>query len=274
MSQIQFGLPLNSPSTQSLLPVLDQYGKSMGFFPIASHTFTGAETTYALASGSVTITTVTLPPKIQNSSNISRVPQYMAAVYTPAQVSLKPWLGHTEFVSSAIPNNIGFYSWWSMPTSGWFQHFGEGVYLESFQFNMNKYVYAAPAGQGNPTVSNGALRWACTVNQQAFQTNSSFVDFNWVDLFAAAIKEKAGSVGQAVIPLSITTTANPAGGFFKASVVQAQGAQVTYPGGVQMFNTIRILRLADPTAGSYVFTFNVTDDQNNTTAVTLTLTVV
>jgi len=274
MSQIQFGLPLNNPSTQSLIPVLDQYGKSYGFFPIASHAFSGAETTYALASGSVAITTVTLPPKNTNSSNITRVSQYMAAVYTPAQVSLKPWIGHTEFVSSAIPNNIGFYSWWSMPTSGWFQHFGEGSYIESFQFNMNKYVYAAPAGQGNPTVGNGALRWACTVNQQAFQQNASFIDANWVDLFSAGIKTNPNATGQEVIPLSISTTGNPAGGYFKASVVQAQGAQVTYPGGAQMFNTIRILRLDDPPAGSYVFTFNVTDNQNNVTPVTLTLTVV
>jgi len=274
MSQIQFGLPLNNPSTQSLIPILDQYGKSYGFFPIASHEFTGAETTYALSTGDVTITTVTLPPKNTNSSNITRVSQYMAAVYTPAQVSLKPWIGFTEFVSSAIPNNIGFYSWWSMPTSGWFQHFGEGSFIESFQFNMNLYAYEAPAGQGNPTVSNGTLRWACTVNQQAFTTNSSFIDTNWVDLFNAGIKINPSAVGTEVIPLSITTTSNPAGGYFKASVVQAQGAQVTYPGGAQMFNTLRILRLQDPPAGTYDFTFEVTDDQNNTTAVTLTLTVV
>src|SRR5271167_1130585 len=109
MSMIQFGLPLTMPSTQTIIPILDQYGKAAGFFPITSTTFLGTETTYMLPDGTVDITTVTLPPKVQNNTNVSRVSQYMAAVYDPAQVSLAPWRGYKEFVDSTIPNNIGFY---------------------------------------------------------------------------------------------------------------------------------------------------------------------
>src|SRR5271156_1439604 len=137
MSMIEFGLPLTMPSTQTIIPILDQYGRAFGFFPITSTDFTGTETTYMLPDGSLEITTVTLPPKLQNNTNVSRVSQYMAAVYDPAQVALAPWRGYAEFVDSQKPNNIGFYSWWSMPPGNWFQHFGAGIFINSFEFGMN-----------------------------------------------------------------------------------------------------------------------------------------
>lgn len=276
MSAIQFGLPLNAPSKQTIIPILDHYGRAYGFFPIASHTFTGAETSYVLADGTVNITTVTLPPKLQNNTNVSRVSQYMAAVYTPAQVSLKPWRGFAEFVSSDNPGTIGFYSWWSMPPGNWFQHFGAGVFINSFEFGMSEYAYTPPAGQGNPTVGNAAatMTWSTVVNLAAFENQASFIDFSWTALFQTTLKNNPNySPGEQVIPLSITTTSNPAGGYFKASVVQSLGAQSILPGGGSLFNTVRILRLADPVAGSYVFGFNILDNLGNTTPVTLTLTV-
>jgi hypothetical protein len=277
MSMIQFGLPLLMPSTQTIIPILDTYGKAEGFFPITSTTFTGTETSYMLPDGPVAVTTVTLPPKVQNNTNVSRVSQYVAAVYDPAQVSLKPWLGYKEFVSSAIPNNIGFYSWWSMPPGNWFQHFGAGIFINSFEFGMNEYVYTAPTSQGAPTVGNpnATLTWSCTVDLAAFANNSaSFLDLNWLDLFNASLENNPNySPGQQIIPLSITTTSNPPGGYFKASIVQALGAQVTLPGGGQLFDSIRILRLMDPPAGTYDFSFNIEDNLGNTTPVTLTLTV-
>lgn len=273
---IQFGLPLAEPSTQTIIPILDQYGKSFGFFPITSTDFTGTEATFNLPDGPVEITTVTLPPLVQNNTNISRVDQYMAAVYTPAQVATAPWRGYAEFVDSQKPNNIGFYSWWSMPPGNWFQHFGQGIFLDSLQFGMNEYVYAAPPSQGAPTVGNpnATLTWSCTVSLEAFQANASFIDFQWIDLFEASLKNNPNySPGEQIIPLSITTTSNPPGGYFKASIVQALGAQVTLPGGGQMFNSIRILRLMDPVAGTYTFDFAITDNLGNTTPATLTLTV-
>jgi hypothetical protein len=274
MSKIQFGLPLTAPSTQTIIPILDTYGKAFGFFPIASFTFEGSETTYELPDGTVAITTVTLPPKVTNSYDMNPVSQYMAAVYSPLQTPLQPWLGFKEFVNAYSNQSVGYYSWWSMPTSGWLQHFGYGTFIESLKFNMDKYVYAAPAGQGAPTVTDATMRWATTSNLAAF-SSGSFIDFNWLQLFNATLQQTPGyTPGQEVIPLSISTVSNPAGGFFKASVVQAQGAQIIVPGGAAMFDTVRILRLADPTAGTYLFDFAVSDNLGNTTPVTLTLTVV
>jgi hypothetical protein len=124
-------------------------------------------------------------------------------------------------------------------------------------------------------VTNGTMRWACTSDLAAFSSNYSFIDANWWDLFNITLQQTPGySPGQEIIPLTLTVTSNPAGGFFKASVVQAQGSQVIVPGGGAVFNTIRILRLSDPTAGTYDFTFSVADNLGNTTPVTLTLTVV
>jgi len=273
---IQFGLPLTEPSTQTIIPILDTYGRAYGFFPVQSTTFQGTETSYNLPDGALAITTVTLPPKVQNNTNVSRISQYMAAVYDPVQVAAAPWRGYAEFVSSDVPQNIGYYSWWSMPPGNWFQHFGAGVFINSLEFGMNEYVYTAPAGQGAPTVgtSNATLTWNCTVDLISFQQQTSFIDFNWLDLFQTSLQDNPNySPGTQIIPLSITTTSNPAGGYFKASVVQALGAQVTLPGGAEMFNTIRILRLSDPVAGSYVFGFDIADNLGNTTPVTLTLTV-
>jgi hypothetical protein len=276
MSRIQFGLPLSAPSKQTIIPVLDQYGRAYGFFPIAETTFAGTETSVTLPNGPVAITTVTLPPKVQNNTNVSRVPEYMAAVYDPAQVALAPWRGQTVFVSSDVPQNIGFYSWWSMPPGNWFQHFGAGIFINSFEFGMNDYAYTPPPGQGNPGVGNSSavLTWNCSVNLAAFENQYSFIDFNWIDLFEASLKDNPNySPGSQVIPLSITTVSNPAAGYFKASVVQTLGAQSIVPGGGVLFNTVRILRLSDPVAGSYVFDFDITDNLGNTTPVTLTLTV-
>lgn len=276
MSMIQFGLPLTEPSTQTIIPILDQYGRSYGFFPVSSTVFQGTETSYALPDGPVEITTVTLPPKLQNNTNVSRVDQYMAAVYTPAQVSVAPWRGYAEFVSSDRPQNIGFYSWWSMPPGNWFQHFGAGIFINSFEYGMAEYVYEAPVGQGAPTVNNinATMTWSTVVDLAAFENQASFIDFNWLDEFQAALKVNPNySLGSQIIPLSITTVSNPAGGFFKASVVQALGSQSILPGGGVLFNTVRILRLADPTAGAYTFNFSIADNLGNTTPVTLTLTV-
>jgi hypothetical protein len=276
MSMIQFGLPLNEPSTQTIIPILDQYGRAYGFFPIQKTTFEGTETSFALSDGELAITTVLLPVGVKNNSNIPAVSEYMAAVYDPVQVPLAPWRGFTEFVSSDIPLGIGYTSWWSMPPGNWIQHFTAGIFLDSLVFNMASFAFTPPPGQGNPQVGNPAatFTWSTVVDLQAFQQQASFIDFQWIDLFEASLQQNPNfAPGEQIIPLSITTTSNPAGGFFKASVVQALGSQSILPGGGVLFNTIRILRLLDPVAGDYVFNFNILDNLGNTTPVTLTLTV-
>jgi hypothetical protein len=275
-SKIQFGLPLTQPSKQTILPIITAAARVVGFFPIAETTFTGTETTFALPDGSVPITTVTLPPK--NTSNIfdeGRVQQYMAAhwpegpgtlstalVTTPAYTDLKPWLGYKELVTGDIPNGLGYYSWWSMPEVHWLNHFGRGVFLESLVFNMDKYPYTAPPSPSNPTVTTPqTLRWACTADLTSFQQDCAFFDFSWTTLFQTQFPPDTTQEGAGLVPLSIATTSNPAGGFFKASVVQSQGQGIIGGGGV-VFNTVRILRLQDPTAGTYTFDFTISASQN------------
>lgn len=276
MSSIQYGLALAAPSKQTLLPVMLPSGKVYGFFPIASTTFTGAETTFALANGSVAITTVTLPPKV--STNIhgeNRVQQYMAAVFPTNTERTQPWRGYPELVPVDIPNDIGYYSWWSMPVTMWFNHFGKGAFLDSMTSGMANFVPSAADEQDPPTITTPkTLEWACTMNLQAFTEECAFFDFNWVALFNAVAQADPTAFGNGVIPLSISTVSNPATGEFKASVVQGHGGQTIVPGGGVQFNTVRILRLHDPEAGAYVFNFAVTDNLGQSVPAVLTLTIV
>jgi len=266
MSGIQFGLPLTQPSKQILLPIVLTSGKVVGFFPIAETTFAGTETTFALTEGPVPITTVTLPPKNNTGTyDENRVQQYMAAQWPEVDDSAMPWIGYTELVRPDIPNNIGYYSWWSMPTVMWFQHFGRGSYLDAMKFNLDKYVTAPPSPPGPPVVTTPqTLNWATSINVVAFGAQCSFFDFNWVDLFKTQFIEDPSQAGNTVIPLTLTVTSNPPGGYFKASTVSAQGSQVVVPGGGVQFNTVRILRLQDPPAATYTFNFSISANVNGT----------
>lgn len=279
MSGIQFGQPLAVPSKQTLLPIIESTGRVSGFFPIASTTFNGTETSFALASGDVTITTVTLPPKVMtNVNDEQRVEQWMGAFYDTTESPLEPWRGYSEWVDPTFPNTLGYYAWWSMPTIHIIKHFSNGAYIDSLIHNMGDYVNqnAAP-NNPPPDVTDGTIRWATVLNEQSFEQDCSFIDFNWITLFQAALLADPTQPGSTVVPLSISTVSNPPGGFFKASVLQGSGGQVILPGGGPVFNTIRILRLQDPPAGPYVFNFEVTSTRDNialTSPVTLTMTVV
>lgn len=269
-SKIQFGLPLNQPSTQTILPIVLTTGRVVGFFPITSTTFTGAETTFALSQGSVPITTVTLPPKnVHNVYDEERIQQYMAAswpegpgtlsntaVTSPAYSDLKPWLGYSELITGDNPNGLGYYSWWSMPEVHWINHFSRGVFIDSLIYSMTESAYVPSNPSAPPVTTPQTLRWATTVNLASFQLDCSFYDFNWVTLFQTAFPPDNTQTGNGVVPLTIAVASNPPGGFFKASVVQSQG-QMVLPGGGATFNTVRILRLADPTPGTYTFNFTI-----------------
>ncbi len=264
MSGIQFGLPLAQPSAQLILPIVLTSGAVKGFFPITSTTFQGTETSFTLSDGAVPITTVTLPPKNNTGTyDENRVSQYMAAQWPEVDDYAQPWRGYTELVSSDVPNTIGFYSWWSMPAVMWFQHFGRGSYLEAMKFNLDKYVTAPPSPPGPPVVTTPqTLNWATSLNAVAFSTNCAFFDFSWTSLFKTQFIEDPSQAGNTVIPLTISIVSNPAGGYFKASTVSAQGSQVVVPGGGVQFNTVRILRLQDPPVGTYTFTFAISANIN------------
>ena len=278
MSSNQYGLPFTAPSTQTLLPIIMPSGRIYGFFPITQTTFAGTETTFELTEGPVPITTVTLPPKVSNNTyDEGRITQYMAAQWPADEEEQEPWIGYSELVSVNVPNNIGYYSWWSMPVTMWFHHFGRGQLWNSLMFNLSKYV-TAPAGSPNPpdVTTPQTLYWATTQNLQAFSTECSFFDFNWVTLFETQYPADPSLQSNAAVPLSIATTSNPTGGFFKASVLTIQGSQVIIPGGGAVNNTVRILRLQDPVAGEYVFDFTITANIGGdvvTVPVVLTLTV-
>jgi hypothetical protein len=281
MSANQYGLPLNSPSVQTVLPIMTTSGNVVGFFPIARTTFQGTETTFTLTEGPVPITTVTLPPKnVTGVWDEQRVTQFMACQWPEVDDALEPWIGYTELVSSNIPNTLGFYSRWALTPTKMINFFGRGAYLDSLKFSMANFVNPGAASPENPNVTTPqALRWATTVNLAAFEQNCNFFDFNWATLFQAQFDPDPNvqNTGNAVIPLSISIASNPAGGFFKASVVTGQGGQTIYPGGGVVFNTVRILRLQDPPAGTYVFTFDVSMNNNGVvtqTTATLNLTVV
>lgn len=278
MSSNIYGAGLSQPSVQTILPVITESGRIMGFYPIAKTTFAGTETSFTLASHPsvpVPITSVQLPPKnAQNVNSEQRVEEYMAAMWPANQDGLKPWIGYSELVSANDPQYLGYYSRWSMPVVHIMHRFAYGAYLEGLFVNMNQTV-SVPSTPTPATPQNATISWATSQPVAAFQQECAYLDFNWVNLFQTnnVVTSQAG--GTQVIPVSITVTSNPAGGVFKASALQGIG-MTQVPGGAVQFNTIRILRLAQPTAGSYTFTFNVTANVNGavqTYPVTLTLTV-
>lgn len=279
MSQNQYGLPLSEPITQTVLPIVMPDGRVYGFFPIEATTFNGTETEFTLSQGQVPITTVTLAPKnFTNTYDEQRVEQYMAAQWPSDTEGVSPWRGYRELVTVDQPQNIGFYSWWSMPVVSIMKHFGRGILWDALMFNMDQTPFVQPTPEPPVVTTPQSLTWATSINAQAFASECAFIDFNWVNLFQAVFVSDSQE-GNGVVPMAITTTSNPAGGYFKASVVTgATVGQTIYPGGGAVFNTVRILRLQDPPAGTYTFNFNITYTLNGSNTMNvpaaLTLTVV
>lgn len=293
-SMVEFGLPFPSGVTtkQTILPILTAAGVVMGFFPITSTTFTGTETTFALASGTVPITTVMLPEKNTLSflDGQYRNEMYMAAMWPdpPTEANMTntghpvkfidfaPWRGYLEFVDGQNPRTLGYYSWWSMPAVKWFNHFGLGTYLNALTNDLDFPIPAPPSTNPPAPVTPQTLRWSCTANAESLLLDCAFFDFNWVKEFQLAFQPDPNQIGNGTIPMSISVVSNPAGGFFKASVVQGLGQSIIAGGGV-VFDTIRIMRLEDPTAANYTFDFSISTSINGATVsvpATLTLVVV
>jgi hypothetical protein len=288
-SMVQFGQPFPSGFTvkQTILPIITAAGVVVGFFPITSTTFTGTERTFALASGTVPITSVALPnlnsqPLLESYRN----ELYMAAmwpegtgalgpviVYPPdpnhagqtiQYRDLAPWRGYPEFVDGANPKTLGYYSWWSMPVTLWRHHFSKGTYLNALTNDLDFPIPAPPSTNPPTPVTPQTLRWSCTANAESMLIDCAYFDFNWVNEFQLAYQPDPDQTGNAVVPMSISVVSNPAGGFFKASVVQGLG-QTILAGGAVVYDTIRILRLADPTAGNYTFDFSISTSVNGAT---------
>jgi len=277
MSKVQFGLPLEEPSIQTVLPVVMPSGKIFGFFPIVETSFTGEETEYELSQGNVPVTTVTLPNQVITNLGPQRVQQYVAAQWPADQEWKMPWRGYLELISVVDNNTLGFYSWWSQPVVTWKHHFNTGAYIGSLITGMNHYEFKTASVEPPDAVTPQSVRWACSLNLASFEQECSFFDFNWVALFESWLQSDPSREGTTIIPLSISTVSNPSEGYFKASIVQGNGGQTIVPGGGTLFNTVRILRLSEPETGDYVFNFSISSSFNGTvqsTPVSLTLTIV
>lgn len=278
MSKIQFGLPLETPSKQTVLPAITSKGMLMGFYPIANTTFDGTEETFALSDYTVPITTVTLPPRVQDgvgSGHGSRVAQYMAAQWPEKIEGQQPWIGSASWIS---PNNTGYFSWWSLPTEAIMKHFGRGLLINSLLVRMDVSTTTTPGAPTPPDASDGALKWIVSLDEVSLDTNCPFFDFNWPALFQTSFVSDDTQQGDAVLPLRIDTVSNPPDSTFKAVIVQTLGGQQAVAGGGVIYNTIRVMKLADRVAaGDYIFTFSISyvkDGVQLATPVTLTLTVV
>lgn len=307
-SRNTFGVtfPTGVTVKQTLLPIMTAFDRVVGFFPITETTFSGTERTFTLPSSTVPIpiTSVALPYK--NKTNVfdegrqelfmvAYWPEGTGAVSTDNNLNhlpwrhdpdsttkvlttfrdLEPWRGYSEFVDGSKPNGLGFYSWWSMPAVLWMHHFNRGVYLNAMVYNLDSPVVAPPSTPNPPVVTPQTIRWACTANKESFLLDCARYDFNWLTKFETDYPLDSDQYGNGRVPMSIEVVSNPPGGFFKAVVVQ--GVQTIIAGGSAVFDTVRILRLEDPTAGDYTFTFNIKVSLNGaivTIPATLTMTVV
>lgn len=252
----QYGLPLASNSVQTVLPAMDESGRVYGFYPIASTTFTGSETTFTLPDTEVPVKSVTVDPG-------HSVTQYMAAVWPIGLAhNYKPWEGSASFVT----NSEGYYRWYSMPTQGWVTHFGAGTLIKALNQGMTS-SYSAPSSAA-PVAASAAMEWTASIDYSALYGDQRFFDFNWMTVFAAK---------SSLSPVRIVVLSNPAPiapstvSPLKATVV---GTPVPTNNG-PVYDTVRILKLGEEglDQGEYVFTFRVYDDRGQSTPVTLTLTV-
>jgi len=254
------GQPLDSPSTQTILPVIcGGNGNIRGWLAIASTVFDGTETSFTTSDGPIDITTVTLPNLVINDGLKYRVYQYTAAVFPDDQERLRPWLGYTAFVSV---DESQYAMQWFMPTEGQGYRLNRGPLVIDLMVRMNASDGAPPADPSPPTAQPATLRWAVSMTMNDLVAGCGFLDFNWVTLFHAQSTTQ---------PLRIEIVSNPPSGEFKTTIVPYP---VVVGEGAIEFNTLRIIKLKPVVPGSYVFNYQVVDQLGQATPVVLTLTVV
>lgn len=256
----QLGLPLDTPSTQTILPVIcGGNGNIRGWLSIAVTTFDGTETTFTTSDGPIPITTVTLPKLVVNDGLKYRVYQYMAAVFPDEVERVMPWLGYTAFVDV---DESQYAMQWFMPTEGQGYRLNRGPLFTDLTVRMDVDQGVPPVNPAPPVVTPATLQWAVSLSMNDLQVGCGFFDFNWVTLFKAQSQAS---------PLRIEIVSNPASGEFKTTVVPYMS--IIGAGEVE-FNTLRIIKLKPVDPGSYTFNYQVVDQLGQATPVTLTLTVV
>lgn len=279
-SRTEFGLPLVTPSSQTILPVVVKLNSTTtipGFFAIPKTEFDGTETSFQVQTGTggtVTVESVTLPTKIQvGVTGHPEVRQFMAATYDYEESVTVPWNGYTSFVPNT---STGYYSRWSTPTGVRKHWYDPGSLVGSFYNGMDFYPTYVPTEPETPTANDGVLRWAVSLNLADVGPACTFFDFNWVTLFETAMIPASTEGGtNGILPLSIITSTQPPGGEFRAAILQRPEYVA---GGGTMSDTIRILRMTETVAaGDYTFQFTIsstTQGVATSTTAELTLTVV
>lgn len=253
-----YGQPLAANSTQTILPALTKDGRVRGWYPIAQTTFDGTEVAFTLPDMDVPLSTVTV-------DSTSGLKQFMAAVW-PADL---PWNEFPWASASLVSPSDGYYRWWSLPTSTWFLHFGNGLFLDSLSSSLDRAGAAALPAPGAPTVSTPkTLNWQASVEYAALNGNCSFFDFNWVQLFT--------STGETVpLRIEILTSPAPIG---TATTPPLLGRVIGIPTAIGkdsvLYDTIRVVKNADTIPpGTYTFTCAIYGETGLSANVTLNIVV-
>lgn len=273
MAQLQFGVAFDQPVKQTILPiVIMPHGTMHGFFYIAETEFDGTETEFALTEGNVPIMTVQKGPhNIDGTGFDQGTEQFMAAVWDVTVEAQRPWIGYLEWINN---ESTGMYARWTLPSQ--FVHLIEnwGALYGSFKVRLDRVVITGqPDIPTPPTGSNGAMSWVSQINWDAISQDCAFFDLNWFDLFQASYNKtyQCPDGSTAVVPISITPLTAPPQ--WKVMVVRA-GTNMEVAQGGAVYNTLRFIRILSAPPGDYTFTFRIVDQYNQTTTVTMTLTVV
>lgn len=266
----KFGLPLDAPVTQTIIPVVSDFNFNvLGFFVIPSTEFDGTEETYTFdgITQPISITTVT-PTNRQMNGRPYGQPQYMAAVYNWVDTRVnRPWLGYPPFVSA---EESGYWSRTNMTTTGTFFNGGLGSLIGGLVVNLAPDVVDENAPTPDVTTPQ-TMKWYAPLDLDAFPADCRFFDFNWLSLFKAKL-DPISPLNSAVDPLQVSVVSLPAGDYFALKPVTSAGPTSTASG--IMYDTLRVLILSETVpADDYVFQLKVSNSENQSVNVQLTLTV-
>lgn len=255
----RYGLPLATPSVQTILPAMTADGIIRGWYPIAETVFEGDETSFELVDVIVPLSTVTVDTD-------SPVKQYMAALWPVGLAkNFSPWTS-----SALVSPTDGYYRWWSSPTSTWFLHYGKGLFLDAISSSLNRAGAAAIAPSGPPSVTTPkSITWQASVGYASLNGDCSFFDFNWVSLFTSVFTDTK--------PKRIEIVSLPDPGLESTPPMLAKiiGIPTAVGAGAVIYDTIRIIKNRDVlAAGAYTFTMKIYSEQGLAADVTLTVNVI
>ncbi len=269
--KVEFGLPLQAPIQQTILPIVvmqNSTAEVVGYTPIAQTEFTNGAV-HQLTVGGVTYFagSVNLPRQSNRDQTGYPAPtQFIAILFTQAEARNRPWLGIPDFRSN---DHAGFGSYWTAATAAKL-HWTFGPLVGSLVRGMGRYTTVIEGTPEPDVAASAELNWTASLDASENAACNSF-DFNWLEVFEAEVS--ANRLPRNAIPLRIEVVEQPNAAII-AEVVQIP---VTMPEFGKVYNTIRITRLTSTLPlGDYDFTFRVYHTVDGVEAekeVTLTLTI-